>query len=727
MIKCLICMGVGDAAKSDEFVAIQCGHCFHKNCLEVWLQTSHTCPACRLPTESNRLIKLHVEFEYNHCEGCRIVQSEVLDKVSTIDLLEIECSNLRETVSVQRNNISELCNECSELKRENACQEDQIVDLIHKCIDCKNEDLLNKDRIKELENVISLHKEKEKKCEEECWDYKIEILQCKGKIAKFARKYSRLKNEASLQKKKISSLEEECNDFRSQISFSVLGENSDSSTARQTICEDLDEQIVLEHQGLSTTPTNRSPPSEPTETTQQTNYNSNGPALDFNAELTKHLTLKKQKKQQQEQSANATEANLRTNRGPPPQPPAQKQYPVDSAPKGKSSPPAVPPPPITQQQHSNESNSSALFKKQTNSHSTSLSPTTNGISLNSNTVVAPNKSSLFSNMSQTTTTNDRESNSSISSLNSNSNSTKPVPNHGKPNCAPKPPGIQQIIAAKGGNNGSTNGSNGTGRPTVARHHSMKSPRSPPVTTSGGPVFPTTQHFGTMRGAPQQFQSQDSINRPAPTAPIGRPTVAPPRPPNIKPPPPPTPIRSISNTNLTNLPLSLPPNAVNSNSNFGSATNVSSNASTLKKQMKHQVGSSSVNDVSSMHNTANSISNNNLGMQSEKSAPPLPPHRTCPAPPPPVRQNSNSLTAPAPVPPQRHSSIRTSSVSHQTVTMQSPTVTATVTTTKQVNRLIIDLEKKFSQNFHNVTEFRPPGPFTNLPKSYPSRNVKSVNG
>lgn len=87
--------------------------------------------------------------------------------------------------------------------------------------------------------------------------------------------------------------------------------------------------------------------------------------------------------------------------------------------------------------------------------------------------------------------------------------------------------------------------------------------------------------------------------------------------------------------------------MNSNSNFGSATNVStvSNVSTLKKQMKHQVGSSSVNDVSTMHNTANSISNNvasnnNLGMQSEKSAPPLPPHRTCPAPPPPVRQNSN---------------------------------------------------------------------------------------
>lgn len=114
------------------------------------------------------------------------------------------------------------------------------------------------------------------------------------------------------------------------------------------------------------------------------------------------------------------------------------------------------------------------------SHSTSLSPTTNGISISSNTVIAPNKSSLFNNVSHTTNASvDRESISSNSSLNNTSNSTqqlKPVPNHGKPNCAPKPPGIQQIIAAKSGNNGSSNGSNGTGRPTVARHHSMKTPR-----------------------------------------------------------------------------------------------------------------------------------------------------------------------------------------------------------------------------------------------------------
>lgn len=128
----------------------------------------------------------------------------------------------------------------------------------------------------------------------------------------------------------------------------------------------------------------------------------------------------------------------------------------------------------------------SLFKNQLSfthnfSHSTSQSPSTNGISISSNTVIAPNKSSLFNNSSPTTNVSvDRDSNSSISSLNNSSNSTqqqlKPVPNHGKPNCAPKPPGIQQIIAAKNGNNGNSNGSNGTGRPTVARHHSMKTPR-----------------------------------------------------------------------------------------------------------------------------------------------------------------------------------------------------------------------------------------------------------
>lgn len=65
--------------------------------------------------------------------------------------------------------------------------------------------------------------------------------------------------------------------------------------------------------------------------------------------------------------------------------------------------------------------------------------------------VAPNKSTLFGSSN---------SNSSSSNL-TPTPPCKPILNHGKPNCAPKPPGIQLAVKEK---------------PTVARHHSMKSPR-----------------------------------------------------------------------------------------------------------------------------------------------------------------------------------------------------------------------------------------------------------
>lgn len=196
-------------------------------------------------------------------------------------------------------------------------------------------------------------------------------------------------------------------------------------------------------------------------------------------------------------------------------------------------------------------------------------------------------------------------------------------------------------------------------------------RSPPISLPGGPVFPSSQHFGTMRGPPQMFQSQDAINsttsRQPPIPTINRPTVAPPRPPNNKPPPPP--IRSVSNTNLTTLPLSVAPSSVSAgaNTSFGSASNVS----TLKEQyaVKSPIGAAnSVNNVSTLHNSnSNSNSTNNtsaavaannyvsssssshgsssnIAPAKERSpngnAPPLPPHRTCPAPPPPMRQTSN---------------------------------------------------------------------------------------
>lgn len=98
---------------------------------------------------------------------------------------------------------------------------------------------------------------------------------------------------------------------------------------------------------------------------------------------------------------------------------------------------------------------------------------TNGTYNQQSAVMTPNRSTLFQ---STTTPSEFRTTTSIISAGSHNNLSgiggRAMPNHGKPNCAPKPPGIHQIIASKNSNN---NGASGA-RPTVARHHSMKTPR-----------------------------------------------------------------------------------------------------------------------------------------------------------------------------------------------------------------------------------------------------------
>uniref|UniRef100_A0A8W7P281 WH2 domain-containing protein n=1 Tax=Anopheles coluzzii TaxID=1518534 RepID=A0A8W7P281_ANOCL len=354
---------------------------------------------------------------------------------------------------------------------------------------------------------------------------------------------------------------------------------------------------------------------------------------------------------------------------------------------------------------------------------------------------------------------------------------KPVPNYGKPNLAPKPPGMQLGGTAADGGSGT--------RPTVSRHQSMRSPRSPPVSQTA-PAFPAN-HFGTMRGPPSSaamFQSSESIVRPVREV-TGRPSAPPPKPPTMKPPPPP-PVRSVSNTNLTHLPpsLSLAPSSQDNTggtsspatepTTFGSVNNVSS--LTLADELRAKV--SNVN-LSVAGSSANSISTGNLsvlgggstltkgGSLKTTAAPPLPPHRTSPAPPPPVPASTLN-SGEAPVPPQRISSIRnsagsggslpavptvgsvtSSSSSHnQSHHSQSSTVIITSTSTSaaggggslhrkdtsltsvsssssaaatssKMPLPEIDLEAKYAFYFHKVTEFPQPIPFLNVPKIYQS--------
>jgi len=52
---CIICLC--DYSLNDEVCKLQCGHCFHRECIARWLYDHHTCPFCRdeLPWEKSEV------------------------------------------------------------------------------------------------------------------------------------------------------------------------------------------------------------------------------------------------------------------------------------------------------------------------------------------------------------------------------------------------------------------------------------------------------------------------------------------------------------------------------------------------------------------------------------------------------------------------------------------------------------------------------------------------
>lgn len=86
------------------------------------------------------------------------------------------------------------------------------------------------------------------------------------------------------------------------------------------------------------------------------------------------------------------------------------------------------------------------------------------IAVSSNGVtILPNKSTLYGNNVNTNSTGTKTPTNNI------------VPNHGKPYCAPKPPGLKNGLSPLNNIN-STNNNGNNGRPNVARSQSVRTPR-----------------------------------------------------------------------------------------------------------------------------------------------------------------------------------------------------------------------------------------------------------
>ena len=54
-VQCSICT---DLFEDDGAIsALPCGHTFHENCINQWLNSANTCPSCRTPVDRGKIIK----------------------------------------------------------------------------------------------------------------------------------------------------------------------------------------------------------------------------------------------------------------------------------------------------------------------------------------------------------------------------------------------------------------------------------------------------------------------------------------------------------------------------------------------------------------------------------------------------------------------------------------------------------------------------------------------
>ncbi|XP_021913885.1 WAS/WASL-interacting protein family member 2-like isoform X2 [Zootermopsis nevadensis] len=270
-------------------------------------------------------------------------------------------------------------------------------------------------------------------------------------------------------------------------------------------------------------------------------------------------------------------------------------------------------------------------------------------------------------------------------------SKPPVGGYGKPNLAPKPPGIAPNAASITNKPSPppkkliVNGTVGnTNRPPVTRAQSMRVPRSPPVAPPQGPPFPpSTKNLGNYRGGnsvlPSFHQSQDSLHQY-----------------RTNPPPPPRTATLPSNLSHHGLKSSAPQPPATPSSGF--------HRSGMAPPPRPPVARPPPPPFRSLGGGVNPPLC--PPPPPPTSAPPPPPHRTSPAPHPPSAQTRLApavpSSAPPPPPPVRNTSIRNGASSSCS-----------------------EIESRFSDCFHSVHEFPTPQPFQRVFKVYNSRNVKQL--
>lgn len=115
-VECCICLENFDGIC--KILTPTCGHLFHGNCINVWLEKNETCPQCRLAVNRNQLHFVHLTatvtsrresiFDSSLCQDYRQLNE---------NLLEQQENNAKEIEDLKKK-VEQLVRENMELKRE---------------------------------------------------------------------------------------------------------------------------------------------------------------------------------------------------------------------------------------------------------------------------------------------------------------------------------------------------------------------------------------------------------------------------------------------------------------------------------------------------------------------------------------------------------------------------------------------------------------------------------
>lgn len=110
----------------ETILSTTCGHLFHSNCINKWLNSSTTCPQCRHDCDKTSIIRVHLTFNY---EGEPEAVSKLKQAISEIDKSKRELKLIKTKCKMLKRDAEKQSEASKMLREESNMYEKKIIEI----------------------------------------------------------------------------------------------------------------------------------------------------------------------------------------------------------------------------------------------------------------------------------------------------------------------------------------------------------------------------------------------------------------------------------------------------------------------------------------------------------------------------------------------------------------------------------------------------------------------